>query len=443
MASALTDSCSPADLYVRFSGETIPGEITHRELSTAYIFQLRLSFIAFHCLLSARDAKAVAVWLIRERFLQQGHRLQPESLLDMVTRALDRYPVQFEQTLINGDLLNDIIATDTGYLTIERSISDCWMTLVVPTPALDQKAIGYRMESCYLDNTIDHMRPFVFLSRREIRRKNTPVLLAFDVEPTIEMVRAGVVAIEERLRQHGFEGRLRWTTVTSPIRYQDHVTPEQPLYRSDGRVCPDKWEKVFSTRLTTATRLNMTLETGWQIPHAPAVEWTPPVPIPQQPAEQTHFQTLVLYLRVSSDDQLHFGDSLSRQLLYSISQLPQTVAGVQRIRVVGECTSSSSYAWQTRTMWPRLQRELRRDQQPIMLITASPERLTRRSQDLQRIQADFQALGITWYSYDMSDEEPDLLEEMNADNLANVVQVLDHRMVCGLSTVIATLWPTF
>jgi hypothetical protein len=78
-----------------------------------------------------------------------------------------------------------------------------------------------------------------------------------------------------------------------------------------------------------------------------------------------------------------------------------------------------------------------------MLITASPERLTRRSQDLQRIQADFQALGITWYSYDMSDEEPDLLEEMNADNLANVVQVLDHRMVCGLSTVIATLWPTF
>jgi hypothetical protein len=252
-----------------------------------------------------------------------------------------------------------------------------------------------------------------------------------------------VVAIEERLRQHGFEGRLRWTTVTSPIRYQDHVTPEQPLYRSDGRVCPDKWEKVFSTRLTTATRLNMTLETGWQIPHAPAVEWTPPVPIPQQPAEQTHFQTLVLYLRVSSDDQLHFGDSLSRQLLYSISQLPQTVAGVQRIRVVGECTSSSSYAWQTRTMWPRLQRELRRDQQPIMLITASPERLTRRSQDLQRIQADFQALGITWYSYDMSDEEPDLLEEMNADNLANVVQVLDHRMVCGLSTVIATLWPTF
>ncbi|KAG2182564.1 hypothetical protein INT43_007495 [Umbelopsis isabellina] len=327
----------------------------------------RMMFVIIHCQLSPIDARSIIPLLDQHTpsLNQLAQIVLPQSLEQAVNYALRRYYVGWDRQLEDGDQLKLTSSTDIGYLSLEQSISNTWVVMATPKKALDKTKIGHGMLSCYFDqHRQQEMSPVVILPQLQVRRSHAP--------------------------QELLASRL-WTPMSH--------------FKSDGRLDLTEWKHYLSVRIKTAQQFQNIEDNGWDVIVEPvevevgvavAVALPSPMPMTTIPtnARQLPSGITLLYLRVSSGDKHIYGNGLAKQLCYILPRIQDLIRETTKLYVIAECNSSSMYRWQNRNMWIQfynsLYNSLEQDHGPIGIVTATPDRLTRRPEVIPLIHAQFE-----------------------------------------------------
>ncbi|CAO3662898.1 unnamed protein product [Umbelopsis ramanniana] len=104
-------------------------------------------------------------------------------------------------------------------------------------------------------------------------------------------------------------------------------------------------------------------------------------------------KTFIIYSRVSGQDQTFFSSSSAQQTIWSITRCPLPLERIENIVILSECISSWTYPWRARRFVYDSLIDLNKG--PYLLLTASPERLTRQSSDIPDILEHFERENVT------------------------------------------------
>jgi hypothetical protein len=225
---------------------------------------------------------------------------------------------------------------------------------------------------------------------------HTPMILFFRSNPSSEQVRIAADTLGDALvAQHGLTIPPAFGTVTEPIPYDSQFSDSISLYRLDGRINQTAVSKILKPLLLHAKQRGYTMANGWT-----AANLTPALLMPWPTVEQQDdviARHLILYARVSSNEQVHFSTSLAQQILMCLQYAPVQYDQLDRITCLLECSSSWRYAWMDR---PFARSFLRPPQinpaQQHLLLTASAERLTCRPDDVPTILNNLAVNNVTW-----------------------------------------------
>ncbi|CAO3682620.1 unnamed protein product [Umbelopsis ramanniana] len=392
-------------------------------LTNAQRIQFQLAYLAVNLKLSFIQVKSVARWLI-----SRGNGLQPTTLALYVREALQQMPNDFGTILANNGNLT--INWRLGQsLFIERQMQSLHFVVMIPTRPLDPSVIGGMVESVWFeaDESIPSLYPFALLPRMSIRRYHTPVLLLFREAPIIEVLRRAVDVLNDALvTTFSFSGRLDFGLITRVFSYlEDFQSGRYTMFRPDGRRNRVSWDNIITARVLEAYSNQYTLSTGWTANQAA------PMPQMQPQLHETPTgipRTLIIYSRVSGKDQADFTGSLAQQTIWSITRCPLPLERIENIVILSECISSWTYPWRARPFVHDSLIHLNKG--PYVLLTASPERLTRQSSDIPDILEHFERENVTWLT---SDFHTDGLEQMewttvDRNNESDLQEELDERL---------------
>jgi hypothetical protein len=398
----------------------------------AQTIQFQVAYLAVNLKLSSIQVKSVARWLI-----SRENGLQPTTLAIRVREALQQMPDNFGTILANDGKLS--INWRLGQsLFIERQMQSLHFVLMIPTRPLDPSVIGGSVESVWFeeDESISSLYPFALLPRTSIRRHPTPVLLLFRDSPTIEILRRAVDIFKNALvTTFSFSGSLDFGLITRVFSYrEDFHNGRYTMFRPDGRRDRFSWDTIITPRLLEAYDNQYTLSTGWSANQATPMPKMQPQ-LPETPIAIP--QTLIIYSRVSRTDQTIFNSSLAQQTIWSTIRCPVPLKDIQNIVILSECISSWTHPWKARHFVYDSLKHLNKG--PYVLLTASPERLTRQSSDIPDILEHFKNENVTWIT---SDFHTDGLEQMewttvNENNESDLQEELDLRLVSNFYEVIA------
>lgn len=457
-----------ANMYILFCGVGPTDQDWQVPLDLVQELHSRMMFAIIHCQLSPIDARSIIPLL--DQHTPPLHQLAPiilpQSLEQAVNNALVRYYIGWDRQLEDGDQLRLLNSSDIGYLSLEQSISNTWIVMATPKNALDKIKIGHGMLSCYFDqHRQQEMSPIVILPQLQVRRSHAPVMMFFTRQPDIGMVRLGLNNLQqELLARYSLTGNITWLNVTSPFRYSADFGPQCRLFKSDGRLDLTVWKQYLSLRLKRAQAFQDVEDNGWDVivePVETAVAASAAVVLPMSvpsiatSAHQPTAGITLLYLRVSSGDKHIYGNGLAKQLCYMLPRIQALIRDTSKLYIIAECNSSSMYRWQNRNMWIQFYNSLEQNHGPITIVTATPDRLTRRAEDLPLILAQFERQRCRWFSFSILEENQDQLVQVDDDqhqdlaakltlsmvSIINVRQVLPRltfvtrTYLCNLSTI--------
>lgn len=122
-----------------------------------------------------------------------------------------------------------------------------------------------------------------------------------------------------------------------------------------------------------------------------------------------------LYLRQSNEDGGRAKDSMPRQLATLLtSPLLDAVQPQDHVAVFAEICSSSKHPLSDRRLFQAMQRD-----RPIQILTVNPDRLTRRSEEVDMILARVQATGGHWFTQGFPHSEEGCAEDWHAVSQEN------------------------
>ena len=394
--------------------------------------QFQLAYLAVNLKLSSIQVKSVARWLI-----SRENGLQPTTLAVRVREALQQMPNDFGT--IHADNGNLSVNWRLGQsLFIERQMQSLHFVVMIPTRPLDPSVIGGTVESVWFeaDESIPSLYPFALLPRMSIRRYPTPVLLLFHESPTIEILRRAVDVLKDALvTTFSFSGSLNFGLITRVFSYrEDFHSGRYTMFRPDGRRNRVSWDNIITARVLEAYSNQYTLSTGWSANQA--------IPMPQMQPQLPEAsiaipKTLIIYSRVSRKDQTLFTGSLAQQTIWSIIRCSFPLERIQNIVILSECISSWTYPWKARQFVYDSLKNLNKG--PYLLLTASPERLTRLSSDIPDILEHFERENVTWATSDFHTDGLERMEWTTVDknNESDLQEELDERLVSNCYQVIA------
>lgn len=206
------------------------------------------------------------------------------------------------------------------------------------------------------------------------------------------------------------------------------------MFRPDGRRNRVSWDNIITTRLIEAYSNQYTLSTGWianqniDMPQMQPQLPETPIAVPK---------TLIVYSRVSQTDQTLFNSSLAQQTIWSIIRCPLPLENIENIVILSECISSWTYPWKARRFVYDSLRILNNG--PYVLLTASPERLTRLSADIPDVLEHFERESVTWITSDFQTDGAERMEwtTVTKNNETDLQEVLDDRLVRNCYRVFA------
>ncbi|KAH8550452.1 hypothetical protein BGW37DRAFT_496806, partial [Umbelopsis sp. PMI_123] len=358
----------------------------------AFEIQTQLLFLSIQCLIPPKDMTRVAYHLLAN-FCNEHTVLSPPILESTVKAAISRVPRLYSDIVTDGSLLR-YLWQHHQQIYLEKMLTDKYLVIVFPSKPLDQQAIGHGMESCYLQDCSESLHAIVMLPRLQFRKHHTTAILAFATSPTMEHVRAALTCLTRQL-QYSYVLKFdpNWKHLSQPFLYQTYFGPNRSLYRPDGRRNAHVWDKVAALIVKHALSRNETVATGWNNPIVDTPLQIDTVPVEQNAVVDA--ESLIIYARVSSTDQVSYSDSLAKQVLYCLHHLPVDVTIFNRMIIVLECISSTQITWAQRTP---LRTIFRQYQEKALLLTASPERMTRIPTEMNIIVSDFTSRNITWQS---------------------------------------------
>ncbi|KAJ2963507.1 hypothetical protein NQZ79_g1614 [Umbelopsis isabellina] len=437
-----------ANIYILFCGIAPTDQDWQVPLDVVQELHSRMMFAIIHCQLSPIDARSIIPLLDQHNppLNQLARIVLPQSLEQAVNNALVRYYVGWDRQLEDGDQLRLMNDSDIGYLSFEQSITNTWIVMATPKKALDKTKIGHGMLSCYFDQHMQQeMIPVVLLPQLQVRRSHAPVMMFFNRHPDIDMVQMGLNHLQqELLTRYSLTGNIAWLNVTIPFQYSADFGPQYRIFKSDGRLDLTVWKKYLSSRLRSAQQFQHVEENGWDANVEPlAVAVALPMPIPTIPinAGQSPAGIILLYLRASSGDKHIYGSGLAKQLCYMLPRIQDLVRESTKLYVIAECNSSSMYRWQNRNMWIQFYNSLEQDHGPIAIVTATPDRLTRRPEDLPLIHAQFSRQRCRWFSFNVLEENHDQLVQVDEDQHQDLAAKLTLSMV-SITKVFAKSYPS-
>ncbi|CAM0138434.1 unnamed protein product [Umbelopsis sp. WA50703] len=401
-----------ADMYLSFCIiDDAPGPATEISLEVAYQLQERILFAIINLQLSPVLARKLLPQ-VAAFFNMVDVSVALPYRIPIVDNALSQFVTGYGNVLQDGDSLATWMDSNHGYLILEQLLRNNWIVMVTPRTVLDQSQIGHRITACYVGRDVENMLPFVILPTRRVGRSHTPVMLCFTVEPTIEMVQIGLDAFEVELQQsHCMLGQLQWHLVTRPFAYSSVFGEHRRIFRPDGRLNNRVWASNLSGLIRLALQNNTTLDRGWDMVENDQL--TDPI-IPNEPQNVGIFNSVALYLRVSSENQIRYSDGLARQLCYILPKIFGHIGDIRTMHVIAECTSSWGYSWSSRRSWLSARASFTTADRPMMVVTVTPDRLTRRAEDLAEIHAQFDRYDCSWFSFDVDPQNRHELLQIEA-----------------------------
>lgn len=434
-----------ADLCAKFTSSdptSIPQSIS---LHLAIEIQESLLYLSANCLLSAKDSRIVCQWLLSSvtagsladlrttlpnAISLSPDLLRPAALGRMISEAVLSMPNGYARCILDGSMLYHQWRYLSMRIFVEQGWTNLWMIILIPQRPLSQASIGHQTQSIYVnDDPNSTLLPLVLLPRIVIHRMHTPVIMFFRSNPSSEQVRVAADTLGDALvTQHGLTIPPAFGIVTEPIPYDSHFSDSLSLYRLDGRINQTAVSKILKPLLLHAKQRGYTMANGWT-----AANPTPALLMPRPTVEQQDdgiARHLILYARVSSNEQVHFSTSLAQQILMCLQYAPVQYNQLDRITCLLECSSSWRYAWMDR---PFARSFLRPPQinpaQQHLLLTASAERLTRRPDDVPTILDNLGVNNVTWMTMGYQNGDQRRWVTIDQDSSNGLTEILDFHKV--------------
>jgi DNA invertase Pin-like site-specific DNA recombinase len=148
--------------------------------------------------------------------------------------------------------------------------------------------------------------------------------------------------------------------------------------------------------------------------------------------ERTQVATqVILYIRASTLEQTETGGlGFERQFVSLVQTLGSIDYRLRDVSIKVEVCSSSEHPMEDRTLLQSMLEEYRRptSQQPVILLTTNPDRLTRRSEELDALVLQLRECGIEWWTQGQVGR-PAEWHQMSPTSDGNAHDIAIHRQV--------------
>ncbi|KAG0345701.1 hypothetical protein BG004_003264 [Podila humilis] len=211
-----------------------------------------------------------------------------------------------------------------------------------------------------------------------IVKKPRPVLLTFRTNPTQSEIEAALPLVVP-------DKELVLDLYTPPVRYQQTIG-NRILFRIDGMRNARIWDAIMAPLVRNAVAVRRSVAAQGTSSSTSSY--------PAAGTATSGLKACIIYIRSSTAIQGDVGTSVERQfvsLLHKMGELI-TPGNLQRFEVMIEYSSSSQHPWQSRQFLGRKVREMNGS----LILSANPDRVTRRADELDSIIAEFENNGCEW-----------------------------------------------
>lgn len=213
-----------------------------------------------------------------------------------------------------------------------------------------------------------------------------PVLLTFRTSPAQAEIEAALhLAVPDKY--------LALYMYTTPVRYQ-HTVGNHRLFRADGQRNARTWDSIMSPLVRSASAVARTVSAS---PSTQGASSNPSSSQTTAPNTTTSdFKNCIIYIRSSTAVQGDVGTSVERQFVTLLHKMTEviTTEDLESLEVLVEYRSSSQHPWQSRKFLSGKIRE-RKD---CLILSANPDRITRRVDEVDAIITDFENDGCQWWT---------------------------------------------
>lgn len=352
---------------------SIPAQVSSSMQLALWFLQASLRMNPSDLLLTANYLSATGIcsaWPLRLDHPGLNEPTKPPFMpymIEALKHPVDcKYGHELQHAIHDMELLSKL-SKKFNVCAADRNIEDTWMVIFWSSRLEFQEYIRCNQPSFYIEwDELYHVQ----VMDATIAHKSSALLVSFPDKPTTSKISRTAETLAEYME---FSGATRKKTNNRWIISEPIYHTNQRLFRADGRcnyyymdrVLSPHYRRVLATTDSPVPTIAGTLHNGTD----------------DNPARP---RLIVFWIRQSNDDKQ---TSIARQLWSMLTKLDETILPLQsvdRVIIAIEFCSSSKHPWHDRRL-PRAILPKMRQSLETTLLTANPNRLTRRAEEITDI----------------------------------------------------------